>query len=100
MSFCSQRLEVSRVSKSNLYRLFRELCKRSRRTDLLAQPSYAHSKTAATSFQQAKKQFFQALGQQGYGAWIGKPLEEKSFEAAENEPSFSTLDSSQTASQC
>ncbi len=35
------------------------------------------------SFQLAKQQFFQALGVHGYGAWIGKPLEEKSFETGE-----------------
>ncbi|KAL7886681.1 hypothetical protein AOLI_G00044020 [Acnodon oligacanthus] len=95
----SSRLEVSRVSKSNLYRLFREVCRRSGRADLLALPSYAHAKMATTSFQQAKAQFFQALGQQGYGAWIGKPLEEKSFEAGENDTSFSTMDSNYTATQ-
>uniref|UniRef100_A0A8B9JIF0 Adenosine deaminase RNA specific n=1 Tax=Astyanax mexicanus TaxID=7994 RepID=A0A8B9JIF0_ASTMX len=89
----SAKLEVSRVSKSNLYRLFREVCRRSGRADLLALPSYAHAKMGATSFQQAKALFFQALGQQGYGAWIGKPLEEKSFEAGENESGFGTLDS-------
>ncbi|KAI4890631.1 hypothetical protein NFI96_016959 [Prochilodus magdalenae] len=87
------RLEVSRVSKSNLYRIFREVCRRSGRADLLALPSYAHAKIAAVSFQQAKAQFFQALGKQGYGAWIGKPLEEKSFEAGESTTSSSTLDS-------
>ncbi|XP_072536538.1 double-stranded RNA-specific adenosine deaminase [Salminus brasiliensis] len=95
----SAKLEVSRVSKSNLYRLFCEVCQRSGRADLLALPSYAHAKMGATSFQQAKVQFFQALGQQGYGAWIGKPLEEKSFEAGENERGISTLDSYYTATQ-
>ncbi|XP_066538948.1 double-stranded RNA-specific adenosine deaminase [Hoplias malabaricus] len=93
------KLEVSRVSKSNLYRLFCELCRHCGRADLLALPSYAHAKMAATSFQQAKAQLFQALRQQGYGAWIGKPLEEKSFEARESESSFSTLDSYITATQ-
>uniref|UniRef100_A0AAR2L2K3 Adenosine deaminase RNA specific n=1 Tax=Pygocentrus nattereri TaxID=42514 RepID=A0AAR2L2K3_PYGNA len=95
----SSRLEVSRVSKSNLYRLFREVCRRFGRADLLALPSYAHAKMAATSFQQTKAQFFQGLGQQGYGAWIGKPLEEKSFEAGENDTGFSTTDSNYTATQ-
>lgn len=37
---------------------------------------------AAMSFQVAKQQFFDALGSHGYGAWIGKPLEEKSFDEA------------------
>lgn len=76
----SSKMEVSRVSKSNLFRLFQALCQRAGRADLLALPSYAHAKMAATSFQDAKRLFFLALNQHGYGAWIGKPLEEKSFE--------------------
>ncbi|XP_054638619.1 double-stranded RNA-specific adenosine deaminase [Dunckerocampus dactyliophorus] len=77
------KLAVSRVSKSNLFCLFRSLCQRCGRTDLLSMPSYSQAKMAATSFQLAKQQFFQALGDHGYGAWIGKPLEEKSFEVGE-----------------
>lgn len=73
-------MEVSRVSKSNLFRLFQALCQSAGRADLLALPSYAHAKMAATSFQDAKRLFFLALNQHGYGSWIGKPLEEKSFE--------------------
>uniref|UniRef100_A0A673GQ59 Double-stranded RNA-specific adenosine deaminase-like n=1 Tax=Sinocyclocheilus rhinocerous TaxID=307959 RepID=A0A673GQ59_9TELE len=73
----SPKMEISQVSKSNLFRLFRALCQRAGRADLLAQPSYAHAKMAATSFQDAKRLFFLALNQHGYGAWIGKPLEEK-----------------------
>uniref|UniRef100_A0A672KUJ4 Double-stranded RNA-specific adenosine deaminase-like n=1 Tax=Sinocyclocheilus grahami TaxID=75366 RepID=A0A672KUJ4_SINGR len=76
----SPKMEVSRVSKSNLFCLFHALCQRAGRADLLALPSYAHAKMAATSFQDAKRLFFLALNQHGYGAWIGKPLEEKSFE--------------------
>ena len=78
------KLEISRVSKSSLFRIFQELCHRAGRTDLMAMPSYAQAKMAAGPFQQAKGLFFQALGQQGYGAWIGKPLEEKSFEGHES----------------
>jgi len=74
------KLEISRVSKSSLLRLFQELCVRANRSDLLALPSYAQAKMAAERFQRAKCCFFQALSQHGYGAWIGKPLEEKSFE--------------------
>ncbi|XP_067457530.1 double-stranded RNA-specific adenosine deaminase [Thunnus thynnus] len=77
------KLAVSRVSKSNLFGLFRSLCQRCGRTDLLSLPSYAQAKMSAMSFQLAKQQFFQALSVHGYGAWIGKPLEEKSFEAGE-----------------
>lgn len=76
----SPKMEVSRVSKSNLFRLFHRLCQSAGRIDLLALPSYAHAKMAATSFQDAKRLFFLTLTQHGYGNWIGKPLEEKSFE--------------------
>lgn len=78
---------MSRVSKSNLFCLFRTLCQRCDRKDLLAMHSYIQAKLAANSFQLAKYRFFQALGDHGYGAWIGKPLEEKSFEAGEESPS-------------
>lgn len=77
------KLAVSRVSKSHLFGLFRALCQRCSRTDLLSLPSYAQAKMLAISFQLAKQQFFEALNVHGYGAWIGKPLEEKSFEAGE-----------------
>uniref|UniRef100_A0A671WK89 Adenosine deaminase RNA specific n=1 Tax=Sparus aurata TaxID=8175 RepID=A0A671WK89_SPAAU len=77
------KLSVSRVSKSNLFGLFRSLCQRCGRTDLLALPSYSQAKMSAMSFQLAKQQFFRALSIHGYGAWISKPLEEKSFEAGE-----------------
>uniref|UniRef100_A0A672KXF3 Double-stranded RNA-specific adenosine deaminase-like n=1 Tax=Sinocyclocheilus grahami TaxID=75366 RepID=A0A672KXF3_SINGR len=90
----SPKMEVSRVSKSNLFCLFHALCQRAGRADLLALPSYAHAKMAATSFQDAKRLFFLALNQHGYGAWIGKPLEEKSFEgeARKSSPSHTGLE--------
>ncbi|XP_034553342.1 double-stranded RNA-specific adenosine deaminase [Notolabrus celidotus] len=77
------KLSVSRVSKSNLFCLFRSLCQRCGRADLLTVPSYSQAKMSAVFFQQAKQQFFRALSIHGYGAWIGKPLEEKSFESGE-----------------
>ncbi|XP_029306624.1 double-stranded RNA-specific adenosine deaminase [Cottoperca gobio] len=77
------KLSVSRVSKSNLFCMFRSLCQRCGRADLLNLPSYSQAKMSAMSFQQAKQQFFRALSGHGYGAWIGKPLEEKSFESGE-----------------
>ncbi|XP_061885617.1 double-stranded RNA-specific adenosine deaminase [Entelurus aequoreus] len=77
------KLAVSRVSKSTLFCMFRTLCQRCNRMDLFSMVSYSQAKLAATSFQLAKQQFFRALSDHGYGAWIGKPMEEKSFEAAE-----------------
>lgn len=72
------------MTKSNLFALFRTACQRCGRADLLSLPSYSQAKMAALSFQLAKQQFFQALAAHGYGTWIGKPLEEKSFEAGES----------------
>ncbi|XP_061101441.1 double-stranded RNA-specific adenosine deaminase isoform X2 [Conger conger] len=89
----SPKLDVSRVTKSNMFRLFRALCQQMGRTDLLQQPSYAQAKMAAEPFQRAKAQFFQALGAHGYGAWIGKPLEEKSFEPIDSYESITPLPS-------
>ncbi|XP_061572871.1 double-stranded RNA-specific adenosine deaminase [Cololabis saira] len=74
---------VSRVSKSNLFGLFRSLCQKCGRADLYPLTSYTQAKMAATTFQLARQQFFQALSAHRYGAWISKPLEEKSFEALE-----------------
>ncbi|KAJ3597315.1 hypothetical protein NHX12_000843 [Muraenolepis orangiensis] len=75
--------DVSRVSKSNLFHQFRLACDRCGRQDLLSLPSYSQAKMSALTFQRAKQYFFQALTVHGYGAWIGKPLEEKSFETAD-----------------
>ncbi|KAG7267331.1 hypothetical protein CRUP_031718, partial [Coryphaenoides rupestris] len=78
------RQDVSRVSKSNLFHLFRSVCEQCGRKDLLALPSYSQAKISALTFQLAKQNFFQALNVHGYGSWIGKPMEEKSFESAES----------------
>ncbi|XP_041035665.1 double-stranded RNA-specific adenosine deaminase [Carcharodon carcharias] len=72
-------LDVSRVSKINLYNLFRRLCTKTNRQDLLAMASYSDAKAAAADFQNARTLFFKALEQMNYGNWIQKPLEEKSF---------------------
>uniref|UniRef100_A0A8C9YNY3 Adenosine deaminase RNA specific n=1 Tax=Sander lucioperca TaxID=283035 RepID=A0A8C9YNY3_SANLU len=61
------KLSVSRVSKSNLFGLFRSLCQRCGRVDLLSLPSYSQAKMSAMSFQLAKQQFFRALSSHGYG---------------------------------
>uniref|UniRef100_A0A3Q2PZ79 Adenosine deaminase RNA specific n=1 Tax=Fundulus heteroclitus TaxID=8078 RepID=A0A3Q2PZ79_FUNHE len=74
---------MSRVSKNNLFCLFRSLCQRRGRTDLLSLSCYSQAKMSAVPFQLAKKRFFEAVCLHGYGAWIGKPLEEKSFESWE-----------------
>ncbi|XP_068179352.1 double-stranded RNA-specific adenosine deaminase isoform X2 [Antennarius striatus] len=83
-------LSVSRVSKSNLFGLFHSLCQRCGRTDLLSLPSYSQAKLSALTFQLVKQQFFEALSVHGYGAWIGKPLEEKSFEPKERVGNYET----------
>uniref|UniRef100_H3B681 Adenosine deaminase RNA specific n=1 Tax=Latimeria chalumnae TaxID=7897 RepID=H3B681_LATCH len=77
------RLEISRVSKINMYQLFQQICTKTDRKDLLSHGSYQEAKEAATDFQKAKVHFVQALEQMGYGNWIRKPLEEKSFVCTE-----------------
>ncbi|XP_028911798.1 double-stranded RNA-specific adenosine deaminase isoform X2 [Ornithorhynchus anatinus] len=72
-------LEVSRVSKRNLFALFRQLSAQAKRADLLAFASYAEAKGAARAYQVARDYFVQGLEELGYGSWIGKPQEEKSF---------------------
>ncbi|KAM4690857.1 double-stranded RNA-specific adenosine deaminase [Rhinophrynus dorsalis] len=73
------KLEVSRVSKLHMFALFQELCSRRNRDDLLKFSSYSDIKAAAIPYQDAKGQFLRALQQMGYGNWISKPQEEKSF---------------------
>ncbi|XP_072138209.1 double-stranded RNA-specific adenosine deaminase [Mobula birostris] len=76
-------LDISRVSKSNLYDLFRQLCAKTGRQDLLGLASYSDAKEAAADFQNARTLFFKALEQMNYGNWIQKPSEEKSFMKSE-----------------
>uniref|UniRef100_A0ABM5F4N5 Double-stranded RNA-specific adenosine deaminase isoform X4 n=1 Tax=Pogona vitticeps TaxID=103695 RepID=A0ABM5F4N5_9SAUR len=73
------KLEVSRVSKRNLFALFQLLCAKMDRKDLQKFTVYAEAKEAAVTYQIAKRQFFWALQEMGYGNWICKPQEEKSF---------------------
>ncbi|XP_038624940.1 LOW QUALITY PROTEIN: double-stranded RNA-specific adenosine deaminase [Tachyglossus aculeatus] len=79
-------LEVSRVSKRSLFALFRRLSQQAGRADLLAFASYAEAKGAARAYQVARDYFVQGLEELGYGSWIGKPQEEKSFAPEEPEP--------------
>ncbi|XP_053331027.1 double-stranded RNA-specific adenosine deaminase isoform X2 [Spea bombifrons] len=76
------KLEVSRVTKLRMFSMFQELCRQHKREDLLHFSTYGDIKAAATSYQKAKGLFFKALESMGYGNWIGKPQEEKSFTVA------------------
>lgn len=78
------RLEVSRVSKLHMFVLFQNLTALRSRHDLLQYSSYSEVKAAAAQYQEAKGQFFKALREMGYGNWISKPQEEKSFNLAAN----------------
>ncbi|XP_069805486.1 double-stranded RNA-specific adenosine deaminase isoform X2 [Dendropsophus ebraccatus] len=78
------RLEVSRVSKLHMFVLFQNLCVLRNRQDLLPYTTYSEVKAAASYYQEAKGQFFKALQAMGYGNWISKPQEEKSFNLATN----------------
>ncbi|NWZ70528.1 DSRAD deaminase, partial [Acrocephalus arundinaceus] len=73
------KLEVSRVSKRKMFTLFRQLCAKNSRKDLLSFSVYSDAKEAATAYQTAKQCFFSTLEELGYGSWIRKPQEEENF---------------------
>ncbi|NXU44924.1 DSRAD deaminase, partial [Drymodes brunneopygia] len=73
------KLEVSRVSKREMFTLFQQLCVKKNRKDLLSFSVYSDAKEAATAYQAAKQCFFSTLEELGYGSWIRKPQEEENF---------------------
>uniref|UniRef100_G3TIV1 Double-stranded RNA-specific adenosine deaminase n=1 Tax=Loxodonta africana TaxID=9785 RepID=G3TIV1_LOXAF len=72
------RNELSRVSKKNIFLLFKRLCSFRYRRDLL-RLSYGEAKKAARDYETAKNYFKKSLKDMGYGNWISKPQEEKNF---------------------
>ncbi|KAK9391064.1 double-stranded RNA-specific adenosine deaminase [Crotalus adamanteus] len=73
------KLDMSRVSKQNLFVLFQLLCAKMGREDLQNFTVYSEAKGSAVPYQSAKQQFFWGLQEMGYGSWICKPQEEKTF---------------------
>lgn len=73
------KLEVSRVSKVHMFKLFQQLCRKMNRLDLLTINSYSEAKVATHDYRQARVHFLKALDNMGYGEWICKPIEEKTF---------------------
>ncbi|XP_078666178.1 uncharacterized protein LOC144908459 isoform X6 [Branchiostoma floridae x Branchiostoma belcheri] len=71
---------VSKVSKSSLYVLFRTLCSKMNRDDLLAAKTYHQAKLMAKEFQTAKAALFEICEKNGYGKWMQKPPEEEMFQ--------------------
>lgn len=76
--FPRPRNELSRVSKKNIFLLFKKLCSFRYRRDLL-RLSYGEAKKAARDYEIAKNYFKKCLKDMGYGNWISKPQEEKNF---------------------
>uniref|UniRef100_A0A8C3YC48 Double-stranded RNA-specific adenosine deaminase n=1 Tax=Catagonus wagneri TaxID=51154 RepID=A0A8C3YC48_9CETA len=72
------RNELSRVSKKNIFLLFKKLCSFRYRRDLL-RLSYGEAKKAARDYEITKNYFKKSLRDMGYGNWISKPQEEKNF---------------------
>ncbi|XP_058516336.1 double-stranded RNA-specific adenosine deaminase isoform X1 [Ochotona princeps] len=72
------RNELSRVSKKNIFLMFKRLCSFRYRRDLL-KLSYGEAKKAARDYEIAKNYFKKSLKDMGYGNWISKPQEEKNF---------------------
>ncbi|XP_078577057.1 uncharacterized protein LOC144862455 isoform X6 [Branchiostoma floridae x Branchiostoma japonicum] len=71
---------VSKVSKSSLYVLFRTLCSKMNRDDLLTAKTYHQAKLMAKEFQKAKAALFEVCEKNGYGKWMQKPPEEEMFQ--------------------
>ncbi|XP_034261445.2 double-stranded RNA-specific adenosine deaminase isoform X2 [Pantherophis guttatus] len=80
------KLDISRVSKQNLFQLFQLLCTKMAREDLKKFTVYSEAKESAADYQSAKQQFFWGLQEMGYGSWICKPQEEKTFVLPEPAP--------------
>ncbi|NWX44760.1 DSRAD deaminase, partial [Steatornis caripensis] len=73
------KLEVSRVSKREMFALFQQLCAKNNCKALQNLSVYSDAKEAATAYQEAKQCFFSTLEEMGYGSWIRKPQEEDNF---------------------
>ncbi|CAL4094177.1 unnamed protein product [Meganyctiphanes norvegica] len=70
---------ISKVSKRTIYGLFRNLCSKIGRSDLLSVKTYKDAKLLATDYQTAKGILIKLCDENGYGKWMQKPAEEKMF---------------------
>lgn len=69
----------SRICKASLYNLFKEICAKSQRDDLLNAETYREAKEKATGFQSAKRLMFECFRKSKYGSWVSKPAEQEMF---------------------
>ncbi|XP_005107468.1 uncharacterized protein LOC101855902 [Aplysia californica] len=69
----------SRLSKSDLYNMFKATCQHFGQEGLVSNPNYLQAKRRSQDFLQAKILMFEKFQQLGYGKWVSKPEEEKVF---------------------
>ncbi|XP_031551284.1 double-stranded RNA-specific editase Adar-like [Actinia tenebrosa] len=69
----------SRICKASLYNLFKEICAKAQRNDLLHSETYREAKERATGFQSAKRLMFECFRKSKYGSWVSKPPEQEMF---------------------
>jgi double-stranded RNA-specific adenosine deaminase len=69
----------SRVCKASLYDLFRGICSKAQREDLLQAETYREAKDKATDFQSAKRSMYECFRKSKYGSWVSKPSEQELF---------------------
>lgn len=69
----------SRICKASLYNLFKGICSKAQRDDLLNSETYREAKDKATGFQSAKRLMFECIRKSKYGSWVSKPPEQEMF---------------------
>ena len=69
----------SRICKASLYNMFKEVCAKAQRDDLLQSDTYREAKEKATDFQSAKRAMFEGFRKSKYGSWVSKPPEQEIF---------------------
>lgn len=69
----------ARICKAALYDLFRDLCQKTDRQDLLNVDTYREAKNSSKEFQEAKKLMFECFRKSKYGSWVSKPVDQEMF---------------------
>ncbi len=67
----------SRLCKMAFYQKFCELVRLS--NTMVQTSSYHEAKEGAMPYQATKRSFYKYLEEQGFGKWVGKPIEQDTF---------------------
>ena len=67
------------MSKLRIYSLFKDVCKKYNRPDLLAAESYGEAKSGVEDFNAAKSLMHSKFKKSYKSTWVSKPPEEEMF---------------------